>query len=503
MDIALGLSMTPTVLRMVLTEGEGADGVTVDREFFDVAPGEAMSERVVATLAAARAGAAEAGNRLTSAGVAFSDPVEADLLRDALQRNQLDNVMVVSAFLAAVALAQAAGSSVGYAHTALMFVEPATATVAIVNSTDGSVTDVRRHHLGETDLVTQLSELLLSWGETAGAADGVFMVGSGVPIAPLKAQLEAATGLPISVPGDPDLALARGAALASGHAPLFASSTQAIAWAQDLGTGWLDPAVLQQYLQEPTPDDYSRTENNAALAYSALPDAECAAASPVTGAFERLDSGQLDFRIDDDGEHRRRWRLVAAGVAAAIAVAGAAVAVSVSVGIGSARHDQTTPGAHVVPSREAPVTPAPQAPAPAPAPQAPAPAPQAPAPAPEAPAPAPQAPAPAPEAVAPAPVAPAPAPRVPAVQAPPAPAPPPPLLPPIIPIPIPGLPQIGGPFVPSPQERGGDDRWQPKRGGVRGDDRGDDDRPWTPKVPFGGDDDRGHGKFDIPGIPGL
>ena len=36
MDIVLGVSMTPTTVRMVLVEGEKADGVTVDHDVFEV-----------------------------------------------------------------------------------------------------------------------------------------------------------------------------------------------------------------------------------------------------------------------------------------------------------------------------------------------------------------------------------------------------------------------------------------------------------------------------------
>ena len=36
MDIVLGVSMTPTTVRMVLVEGEKADGVTVDHDVFDI-----------------------------------------------------------------------------------------------------------------------------------------------------------------------------------------------------------------------------------------------------------------------------------------------------------------------------------------------------------------------------------------------------------------------------------------------------------------------------------
>ena len=36
MDIVLGVSMTPTTVRMVLVEGEKADGVIVDHDAFDI-----------------------------------------------------------------------------------------------------------------------------------------------------------------------------------------------------------------------------------------------------------------------------------------------------------------------------------------------------------------------------------------------------------------------------------------------------------------------------------
>ena len=37
MDIVLGVSMTPTTVRMVLVEGEKADGSIVDHDTFDIA----------------------------------------------------------------------------------------------------------------------------------------------------------------------------------------------------------------------------------------------------------------------------------------------------------------------------------------------------------------------------------------------------------------------------------------------------------------------------------
>ena len=84
-------------------------------------------------------------------------------LRDALAARKVENVMLVSSFLAAAALAQVVGTSVGYAQTGLLFVEPDTATLAVVNSSDGSITDVHRQPLTPgADSVAELATLLSS-----------------------------------------------------------------------------------------------------------------------------------------------------------------------------------------------------------------------------------------------------------------------------------------------------------------------------------------------------
>jgi hypothetical protein len=58
--------------------------------------------------------------------------------------------------------------------------------------------------------------------------DGVFLVGSGVDIPSIKPTLEAATSLSVTAPEEPEMALARGAALASANAQLGAPSTVAM-----------------------------------------------------------------------------------------------------------------------------------------------------------------------------------------------------------------------------------------------------------------------------------
>ena len=147
MDIVLGVSMAPATIRMVLVEGENADGVTVDEDYFDVGDANdprtlSAPDQVIAAIFGTREGASQGGHQLTSAGVTWTDPRDAAALATALAARKIENVMLVSAFLAAAALAQTVGNAIGYEYTAMLFVEPDTATLAVIDSADGSITDV-------------------------------------------------------------------------------------------------------------------------------------------------------------------------------------------------------------------------------------------------------------------------------------------------------------------------------------------------------------------------
>ena len=156
MDTVLGVSMAPDTVRMVLVEGENADGVTVDEDNFEVSDGQDPTtpsgpNQVVSAILGTQEGAAANGYQLLSTGVTWTDSTEVVALRDALAAHKMENVMLVSAFLAAAALAQEVGNATGYAQTALLFVEPDTATMAIVDTADGSISDVRRQPLQSAD----------------------------------------------------------------------------------------------------------------------------------------------------------------------------------------------------------------------------------------------------------------------------------------------------------------------------------------------------------------
>jgi hypothetical protein len=407
--------MAPSTVRMVLVEGENGDGATVDQDGFPVAAGvdtantaaSPAADQTLAAILGTQQSAAEGGYRLASTGVTWTDPAEADALRDALAAHKVENIMLVSSFMAAAALAQAYGSSTGYAHTGLLFIEPDTATLAVVDSSDGSVTDVRRAPLPEDDeaAVAELTAMAAGADQMNPNPQGLFVVGSdGVDVGMIKSELDAATRLAVSAPTEPGSALARGAALASAHAPLLDSSTNALAYAQDPGTGAVDPvvALAADMAALDTPLDPAVADNQQ-QAYSAVPDEE---ADLFTAA------GDADF-VPEDTEPGRRPFLVALGVLMVFVFGVAALAVSLALDIRPKVNERPALGKSVV---------APAKPAPPPV----------------------QAPAPAPAAPAPVPRAPAPAPAAPPVPA----APPAPALPPLPPprLPIPGP----GPLAPGP-----------------------------------------------------
>ncbi|MDR3660859.1 MAG: hypothetical protein P4L86_10770, partial [Mycobacterium sp.] len=198
--------MAPASIQMVVVEGENADGAMVEEDDFVLTAGDDSAtatapDRVIAAILGTREGAADAGLELSSIGVTWTDQLEAAALRDALAAHKIENVMLVSAFLAAAALAQNAGEAIGYERTAVLFVEPDTATLAVVETSDGSIIDVYQRPIyaeSYDEATAQLAGLVARLGELQSAADGLFLVGSGVDIAPIKPALESATSLDVS-----------------------------------------------------------------------------------------------------------------------------------------------------------------------------------------------------------------------------------------------------------------------------------------------------------------
>jgi hypothetical protein len=416
-DIVLGVSMTPTTVRMVLVEGEKADGAIVDHDAFDVAAvdGSATSanaaEQVVEAILGTKESAAAGGHHLKSIGVTWSDHAEASTLRDTLAARGIDDVMLVSDGHAAGALAQAVGRAVGYATTALLFIDRDTATLSVVQTDDGSIVKVLSRSLHSGDAMAVLADMVAAVDAQDSPPQGMFVVGSGVDVSAVKSHLEHLVSVPVSAPDEAEIALARGAALASAHAPALEASTVGLAYSQD-------------------PDG-----TTAGNAYAVLAAADTQMA-PV-------DADGMDARTDleevaPEGE-RKPFLLVGSALTSIFVIGVVALVISLAVSIRPTVDQRPDPGTNAIaptkvapapaPVQEAQQPVAPPAPPPAaetikppvpvavqeaPAPkQAPrqvfveqAPAPQAPPPAPEpaAPPPAPEAPPPAPPPVAPAPI---------------------------------------------------------------------------------------------------
>ena len=471
MDLVLGMSMAPSTVNMVLVEGENGDGATVDQDGFPVAtaantgnaPTLTAANQAMAAILGTQESAAQGGYRLASTGITYTDPVEAGALRDALAAHRVENIMLVSAFLAAAALAQSFGTTIGYAHTGLLFIEPECATLAVVDCTDGSISDVRKASLpdDDADAVAELTEMAASAGGLQPRPQGLFVVGSnGVDVDLIKTELAAATPLTISAPTEPESALARGAALASAHAPLSDWATSALAYAQDPGTGAAEP-VVPVYDGDEGYAGAAGFEGAEGLAgqrqaYSAAPD--------ESNFYTAV--GDTEFLADETSRAGRRPFLVALGVLMVFVFGVAALTLSLALDIRPHVDNRPSIGQRVV-------VPAKPAPPPAQAPAAPAVAPAAPAPA------------------APAPAAPAPA----------APAPAAPAIPPVVPVPVapipgpgplaPGPPPVFGPGPP------GHAPGPPGPGPIPGIPHGPG--PGLPGIPHG----PGPGLPGIPGIPGL
>lgn len=452
MDVALGVSMGSAAIGLVLVEGENADGATVDDDKFFIATDDAsVPLQVLAAILGTREGATEGGYRLASTGVSWTHPTEAAALRDALATHKIENVVLVSAFLAAAALAQNVGEAIGYRRTAMLLIEPGNATVAIVDSDDGSVSARHTESLAvsergadvSADTVARLAAMVMSTTAPDAQPEGVFVVGSDIDVTPFKAALEAAIPLRVNAPEEPEMALARGAALAAANAPLFASSTAAMAYAQDPGT------------DDPRRYTFGGYHGDCGLSLAA-DNSESAPIAHSGIANDDADTVVVPAAVDHDRDAKPRRRpLLLAGSLLAVVGIGAVVALEVALAI-NIRPAVTllpNPVQNLIVPAEQEASPVQQpAPTPLPTPNPrPAPAPRAVPAVPETPTAvvrAPASPAPPPPA-APAP-APAPMPVPVSVIAPvPVPAPTPPTAPAPVPVPVP-VPVIAPVPVPVP-----------------------------------------------------
>ena len=220
MDAVLGLSMTPTAVGLVLVEGHEADGPTMDREAFPVHASDrdnsvhtskqaAAAVRRTQTLANAR------GHRLHSIGVTWTDDAEteASLLLESLTESGFDNVVPVRFPEATDALARGIADVTGYETTAVCVIEPETVIVLVVHTPEDAVQRAVNQALDSDDSLIEW--LTAVFERTDWPPEALVLVGSAGDLGALMPRLEEALAMPVFAPAEAQLALARGAALAS------------------------------------------------------------------------------------------------------------------------------------------------------------------------------------------------------------------------------------------------------------------------------------------------
>ncbi len=303
MEIALGISMTATTVRMVLVEGDKADGLTVECDQFPTrvdaeTVAVSASEQVGGAILATQQSASRQGHNLSMCGIAVSDECDDDDLRKSLAARGLGDVVVVSEPQAAAALAHTVARAVGYTKTALLLVQERAATLSVVDHADRSVVEELSRSLQSADVNYVLKEMFA--GFTAAEPQGLFVVDSSGRLPVIKPCLETATSLPIIFPEEPDWALARGAALAAAAAPRFEASTTGLAYAQD-----------------PDDEDFA---DSAESATGPLAPADEVTRRGLLDVIRRGSAGSLDVR---DGARSSGGRFVPVGsLAASVVVIG-------------------------------------------------------------------------------------------------------------------------------------------------------------------------------------
>jgi hypothetical protein len=135
----------------------------------------------------------------------------------ALTARGYDNVIAVSELEAADVLAAGIAEIAEYADVGVCIVEPDAAVVAVVNP-EGVTVDRVARPLDGADAVELPSSVLAMLELDDWRPDAIFVVGSARDLDVISSTLDGATQSPVISSADADLALCRGAALASARA---------------------------------------------------------------------------------------------------------------------------------------------------------------------------------------------------------------------------------------------------------------------------------------------
>ena len=214
MDLVLGLSVTSTAVRWVLVEGVTGDGDAVDRGVLDVGDSADFdAEALLTVLLDANEAVVESG--LHAAGVTWTPAGEAiaGAILEALQARGLQNAIAVSEPEAAEALASGISAISGYQDVAVCVFEPDATLIALVNA-DGVI--VESHDI-VPDRDVELSASVMALELNDRQLDAIFVVGS-ADLDPVVSSMDSVAAAPVISSAEGDMAMARGAAVASAMA---------------------------------------------------------------------------------------------------------------------------------------------------------------------------------------------------------------------------------------------------------------------------------------------
>lgn len=244
MDLVLGVSMTSTALRFVLVEDATGDGATVDSGTLAMPASSDSLDALVSAVSGEGRYAVAPGQRPLAAGVTWTESVteQAVALMAALTARGARNVVALSPAESAAALAAGLADLAAQTDVAVCVAEPDAALVAVVTADTVHVDQVGRH-----DADTLAHRVQATVGSTAVYPEGVYVLGSDDDVDAVVAALAGLVTAPVLSAAEADLALARGAALASAqgsvgvHAPL--ALTQVTADAPKSWLTWRIPAL--------------------------------------------------------------------------------------------------------------------------------------------------------------------------------------------------------------------------------------------------------------------
>ncbi|UQX09826.1 DUF7159 family protein [Candidatus Mycobacterium methanotrophicum] len=232
MDTVVGLSLTSTSVGWVLVEGRDADGSILDHDDFQVAPGGGVravntSAQTTAAVFDAQATAINYDHRLHEIAVTWCDEAaaEAALLLESLTDAGFDNVVPIRLQQACEMLARAIAPVVGYDKAAVCVLDGDSTIVVMVDTRDAEPQTATKALTGGAGrLVGWLTAL---FDRSSWQPGGIVIVGPDEDLEALAWRLEKAVPVPVITQTGAQLALARGAALASAESIGFTHTEMA------------------------------------------------------------------------------------------------------------------------------------------------------------------------------------------------------------------------------------------------------------------------------------